>query len=33
MWGSQNTLTEPLPIWQRLFKEARKKSWFAPLMT
>jgi len=33
VWGSQTTLTEPLPVWRRLFKEAKKKSWFAPLTT
>lgn len=32
VWGSQTTLTEPLDIWRKLFKVARKRPWFASLL-
>ena len=32
VWGSQTTLTDPLPAWRRLFKAAKTRPWFAPLL-
>ena len=31
-WGSQTSLTDALPAWQRLFAAAKAKKWFAPLL-